>query len=142
MFVLDSSALLAFLYGDPGHERIAELLATAGDRTALRLHRIHLGEVYYLFYRKGGETLAEEMLADVRQLPIILEDRVSPALMHEAGRLKALIPTLICRCVRGRPGENATRDACLRGSPGVWAGGDGKRGSGLLGKVARSIVVG
>ncbi len=88
--MLDSSALLAFLYGEPGHERVAELLTTAGDRTALRLHRIHLGEVYYLFYRKGGETLAEEMLADVRQLPIILEDRVSPALMREAGRLKAL----------------------------------------------------
>ena len=89
MFVLDSSALLDFLYGEPGHERVAELLATAGDRTALRLHLIHLAEVYYLFYRKGGETLAEEMLADVRQLPIILEDRVSPALMREAGRLKA-----------------------------------------------------
>ncbi len=89
MFVLDSSALLAFLYGEPGHERVAGLLTTAGERTALRLHRIHLGEVYYLFYRKGGETLAEEMLADVRQLPIILEDRVSPALMREAGRLKA-----------------------------------------------------
>jgi predicted nucleic acid-binding protein len=89
VFVLDSSALLAFLYGEPGHEGVAELLAAAGDRTALRLHRIHLGEVYYLFYRKGGETLAEEMLADVRQLPIILEDRVSPALMREAGRLKA-----------------------------------------------------
>ena len=89
VFVLDSSALLAFLYGEAGHERVAQLLTTAGDRTALRLHRIHLGEVYYLFYRKGGETLAEEMLTDVRQLPIILEDRVSPALMREAGRLKA-----------------------------------------------------
>jgi predicted nucleic acid-binding protein len=89
VFVLDSSALLAFLYGEPGHQRVAELLTTAGDRMVLRLHRIHLGEVYYVFYRKGGERLAEEMLADVRQLPIILEDRVSPALMREAGRLKA-----------------------------------------------------
>jgi len=89
VFVLDTSALLAFLYGEPGHERVAKLLETAGDRTALRLHRIHLGEVYYLFYRRGGETLAEQMLVDVHQLPIILEDRVSPALVREAGRLKA-----------------------------------------------------
>jgi predicted nucleic acid-binding protein len=87
--VLDSSALLAFLYGEPGCNLIGDLLTAAGDRTAVRLHRIHLGEVYYLFYRKGGEPLAEEMLVDVRQLPIILEDRVSPALMREAGRLKA-----------------------------------------------------
>ncbi len=89
MFVLVSGALLTFLYGEPGHERVEELLTTAGARMVLRLHRIHLGEVYYLFYRKGGEMLAEEMLTDVRQLPIILEDRVSPALMREAGRLKA-----------------------------------------------------
>ena len=89
MFVLDSSALLVFLYGEPGRKRVAELLTTAGNRTALRFHRIHLGEVYDLFYRKGGEMLAEEMLADVRQLPIIFEDRVSPALMREAGRLRA-----------------------------------------------------
>ena len=25
-------------------------VASAGDRAVLRLHRIHLGEVYYLFY--------------------------------------------------------------------------------------------
>jgi predicted nucleic acid-binding protein len=87
--VLDSSALLTFLYGEPGQDRLADLFAAASERAALRLHRIHLGEVYYLFYRRGGEPLAEEMLSDVRQLPIILEDRVSPALMREAGRLKA-----------------------------------------------------
>ena len=92
VFVLDASALLAFLYGEPGRDRVEELLATAGDRTVVRSHRIHLGEVYYIFLRKGGEKLAEEMLADVRQLPILLEDRVSPALMREAGRIRATYP--------------------------------------------------
>lgn len=91
-FVLDSSALLAFLYGEQGREQVEELLATAGNRTFVRLHRIHLGEVYYIFYRKGGERRAEEMLDDVRRLPILLEDRVSPVLMREAGRIKASYP--------------------------------------------------
>ncbi|HEV2357331.1 MAG TPA: PIN domain-containing protein [bacterium] len=89
VFVLDSSAILAFLYDEPGRDAVEELLAGAGDQTVVRLHRIHLGEAYYLFYRKGGQRLADEMLDDVRRLPIVLEDRISPALMREAGRLKA-----------------------------------------------------
>jgi uncharacterized protein len=88
VFVLDSSALLAFLYNEAGRDAVEELLAGTGGR-AVHLHRIHLGEAYYLFYRKGGQRLAEEMLADVRRLPVVLDDRVSSALMREAGRLKA-----------------------------------------------------
>ncbi len=90
MFVLDSSALLAFLYGERGRERVEVLLLRSAEgRAGVRLHRIHLGEVYYVFYRKGGEHVAEAMLEDVRQLPVEIEDRISPALMREAGRIKA-----------------------------------------------------
>ena len=90
IFVLDSSALLAFLYGERGRERVEELLLRSAEgRAGIRLHRIHLGEVYYVFYRKGGERVADAMLEDVRQLPVEIEDRISPALMREAGRIKA-----------------------------------------------------
>ncbi|TMI78667.1 MAG: type II toxin-antitoxin system VapC family toxin [Bacillati bacterium ANGP1] len=90
VFVLDSSALLAFLYGERGREQVQELLLKATlSRVSLRLHRLHLGEVYYVFYRKGGARVAETMLGDVGQLPVVVEDRVSPALMREAGRIKA-----------------------------------------------------
>ncbi len=90
VFVLDASALLAFLYGERGRERVIGLfLSAVGDRATIRLHRIHLGEVYNVFYRKGGESVAEAMLQDVHQLPMTMEDRISPALMREAGRIKA-----------------------------------------------------
>jgi len=90
VFVLDSSAVLAFLYGERGRDRIEQLLLeAAAGRATVRLHRIHLGEVYYVFYRKAGGRTAEAMLDDVRQLPVKVEDRVSPALMREAGRIKA-----------------------------------------------------
>ena len=89
-FVLDSSALLAFLHGEQGQELVAELLAAADEgRLTVRLHRIHLGEVYYLLYRRGGEKIAEAMVDDVRKLPITIDDRVSPMLMREAAKLKA-----------------------------------------------------
>jgi len=93
LFVLDSSAVLAFLYGERGRNRVEQLLLEAAEgRATIRLHRIHLGEVYYVFYRKGGERTAEAMLDDVGQLPVEVEDRVSPALMREAGRIKASYP--------------------------------------------------
>ncbi len=93
LFVLDSSALLAMLYGERGGGRVAALLQRAADGDAgVRLHRIHLGEVYYVLYRKGGERAAEAMVGDIRRLPISLDDRVSPALMREAGRIKASYP--------------------------------------------------
>ncbi len=89
-FVLDTSALLAFLYGERGRVRVEGLLGRAADsRLTVRLHRVHLCEVYYLFYRKGGESAAESIVADVGKLPIRIEDRVSPALLRETGKVKA-----------------------------------------------------
>lgn len=90
IFVLDTSALLAFLYGERGGDRVESLLIRASDgRVTVRLHRMHLCEVYYLFHRKGGEATAESAVRDVEKLPIRIEDRVSPALMREAGKIKA-----------------------------------------------------
>lgn len=89
-FVLDTSALLTFLYDEPGRDRVDAILLRAVDgEAAVRLHRIHMGEAYYILYGKGGEETAETMVEDVQQLPITIEDRVSPALMREAAKIKA-----------------------------------------------------
>jgi hypothetical protein len=110
-----------------------------GSRWALRLSRnSRIGRGSPFLSKRRGDARG----GDARRrppVPIILEDRASPALMREAGKVESLVPTLIRRCVRGRPRAVAARDACLRGSPGVWAGRDGKRGFGLLGKVARGV---
>jgi hypothetical protein len=69
---------------------VENLLRRASDgRATVRLHRVHLGEVYCLFYRHGGEAAAESAVSDVAKLPIRVEGRVSPALMREAGRINA-----------------------------------------------------
>lgn len=64
------------------------LLRAVEGRLNVRLHRIHLGEVYYVLHRKGGEKAAETMLDDVTRLPIGIDDRVSLALMREAAKIK------------------------------------------------------
>lgn len=89
-FILDSSALLAFLYDERGREQVESLLHMAAEeRATVRVHRIHLCEVYYILHRKGGEQAAEQMLKDLRGLPVRIDDRVSPALVREAGKIKA-----------------------------------------------------
>lgn len=89
-FILDSSALLALLNRERGSEQVESLLQTAAEgRTTVRLHRIHLCELYYILYRKGGEQVAEQMLKDVQGLPVRIEDRISPLLLRETGKIKA-----------------------------------------------------
>jgi ribonuclease VapC len=89
-FVLDTSALLAYIYGEPGHEVVQKILLGAGRRPgAVRIHRLHLGEMYYILYRKGGRAVAESAMADVEGLPIHVEDRIQRDLMRDASRIKA-----------------------------------------------------
>lgn len=88
--VLDSSALLAYLNREDGWEQVRALLEKAlHEEVEVLLHHIHLGEIYYAFYRKAGAPRAEEVLGDVRQLGIRLQDRIPLRLLREAGRIKA-----------------------------------------------------
>lgn len=90
VYVLDSSALIAYFNAESGAERVRELLRQAArNHSQLYMHHVHVGEVYYAFWRRAGETKAETVLADIRRFPIILKDRISLGLLREAGRLKA-----------------------------------------------------
>jgi ribonuclease VapC len=71
VYILDSFALLAYLGGETGEERVKEVLheATHGsDRTVMSL--INLGEVAYITERERGLAKAQEVLAIIEQLPI------------------------------------------------------------------------
>lgn len=71
VFVLDSFALLAYLQGEPGMERVQFILRDAEKhRCATHLCIINLGEVMYIIEREKGLTKAHETLAAIQQLPI------------------------------------------------------------------------
>jgi predicted nucleic acid-binding protein len=90
VYVLDSSALLTYLNKERGWQSVAKLLTRMlSDEADVLLHHIHLGEIYYVFYRRAGKARAEEVLADVQHIGIKLQDRVPLALVREAGRIKA-----------------------------------------------------
>ena len=73
-YLLDSWALLAWLYGEePASNRVEQLLHEAVEfRAELMFSVINLGEVYYIFGRARGIASADKLLTHLRKLPIQL----------------------------------------------------------------------
>jgi len=70
-YVLDSFALLAYLQGEAGMERVQSVLEDGGkDRCHIYVCIINLGEVVYIIERAMGLAKAHEALAAIQQLPI------------------------------------------------------------------------
>ncbi len=68
--VLDSSALLAFLHGEAGDEKVAALLESAGVRDEpLHMTEVNYAEVKYRV-RKEGANRWKEIARELPALPI------------------------------------------------------------------------
>lgn len=69
--VLDSFALLAFLRGEAGEEKIAALLERAGLRDEpLHMTEVNYAEVKYIVIRKDGKDRWDEVACELPALPI------------------------------------------------------------------------
>jgi len=91
-YVLDSFAILSFFQKESGATKVKEILEEAlNGNIVTRLSAINLGEIFYISARKLGETKAEEMLDDIRRLPIKIEGSTEKRIL-EAARVKALYP--------------------------------------------------
>ncbi len=87
--LLDSFAILCWLQEEEGWETVDDLLqkAEAGLCT-LTIHIVNLGEVYYSICRRGGESRAEHVLAQLKKLAIEIRS-VTDADVMAAARIKA-----------------------------------------------------
>lgn len=84
-WLLDTSALLTFIEGEAGADRVEALL---GSGDAL-LHWMCLLETYYVTYRERGAAEANERYALVRQLPVAWVEELDEITLLTAGRFKA-----------------------------------------------------
>lgn len=94
MIILDSYALLAYLQGEAGEQRVAKVLQQAQlNEQSAAISMINLGEVLYITERRkglqaAGLQAAMEVLAAIQQLPVqILE--VDQRLVLAAAHIKA-----------------------------------------------------
>jgi len=73
--VLDSYALIAFLEGEAGGEIVLALLERAlKNECVLYMSTVNLGEVIYIAERERGLAKAQQVLARIDELPIIVVD--------------------------------------------------------------------
>ncbi len=91
-YVLDSFALLAYFQAETGGLQVRTLFEAARDNQAvLRVSLINIGEMYYITQREQGHDRAEEMLRDLRTLPIVYDGASEERILASA-RIKATYP--------------------------------------------------
>jgi PIN domain nuclease of toxin-antitoxin system len=87
IYVLDASAMLAYLRGEAGADIVENaILDTTGQCMA---HSINLCEVYYIVHRDTDEPTAEAAIGDFKRLGGVERSDFDEALWKEAGKLKA-----------------------------------------------------
>src|SRR6266513_6197250 len=88
--VLDSWALIALFNEESAAEDVEKLLhaATAGRHTLL-MHVINWGEIYYTTMRRGGESAAKSVAADIGQMPIDIVESTNFELVRRVAAFKA-----------------------------------------------------
>ncbi|MFC1859383.1 type II toxin-antitoxin system VapC family toxin [Thermodesulfobacteriota bacterium] len=99
IIVLDSYALLAYLNGEKGFEKVRKLLAEAQQTNGrVLMNEINIGETYYILYRKRGYENAAYFLSTVmmglpiKRVPNNFEEVIS------ASKIKAEYPLSFANC--------------------------------------------
>ena len=87
--VLDACAMIALLRGEEGEDIIWSYVRD--ENIPCQAHSINLCEVYYDFWRVGGEDTAIDAIADLKTLGIIERNDFDQVFWQQAGRHKALI---------------------------------------------------
>lgn len=89
-YVLDACALIAFLYGEEGGDKVKEILETAQEQNAeVYMNTVNILEVYYNIYKAEGEANAETFSQRLNELPVSIINGIDDAVFKVAGRLKS-----------------------------------------------------
>ena len=88
-YVLDSYAVLAYLKKEAGYDVVLDRIKEANEgKSRLFMSLVNLGEVLYIVERERGLFKAQEVLAIIDELPIIMES-ANRELSLGAAHLKA-----------------------------------------------------
>lgn len=88
-YVLDTSALLAYIENEDGADEIGTLLMNALDGTdEISILTVSCIEVYYISIQEQGDIIARDRLRLIEDLPIVLES-LDEKLIRIIGDFKA-----------------------------------------------------
>ena len=84
--VLDSSAVIAYLRGEPGRARV--VTALLDDATVCWMHAVNLCEVFYDTLRASGPAVADNLFADLALVGVRTASHLDSEFLKEVGRIK------------------------------------------------------
>ena len=87
IFVLDASAMIAFLRGKSGADAVAEILLDSESQCYA--HALNLCEVFYDFERAANRQDALQAVSDLATLGLVEDASLAPVVWQAAGTLKA-----------------------------------------------------
>jgi PIN domain nuclease of toxin-antitoxin system len=87
IYVLDASAIIAWLRNEPGADVVDNAVRDVNAQCLV--HSINLCEVFYDARRNAGETHAQAVVSDLASIGVVERSDFDPAFWMEAGRLKA-----------------------------------------------------
>ena len=98
-YVLDASAVLEYLEGSPGAEKVEQVLASAHRReVTVAISVIDWGEVFYNLWQHHGEEVARRELGRLTRLPVQIV-QVDEQHALKAGEIKALHHLSFVDCI-------------------------------------------
>lgn len=100
IYVLDSSALIAYLDAEPGGAVVRDLLSLPESKCSA--HAISVCEVYYDFVRRAGSEVAWVLVEELVRAGVHIREDMDPDLWRTAGDYKAewrRISLADCLCV-------------------------------------------
>ena len=89
IYVLDASAMIAFLRDEAGADSVAEALVDPDSQCYA--HALNLCEVFYDFHRASGREDALGAITDLARVGIIEDATLSSGVWQAAGTLKATL---------------------------------------------------
>ena len=90
VFVLDACALIALLAGEPGAEKVRDIINDAVDgNITLKINQVNLLEVYYHVAGVYDQSEADKAIEKIKVFPIEIIAGLSDAAFREAGRIKS-----------------------------------------------------
>jgi len=113
--VLDSSALVAYLWKQSGYEKVQGLLSKAAEsEKRLLMTTVNVGEVYYLLIRDHGLEEADRIIQFIETLPIdfvpVDQELAKQAAIYKATKKLAYVDCFVAALAKLKKGELVTAD--------------------------------
>ncbi len=87
IYVFDACAMIALLRRESGESVVGACLADT--HSICFAYAVNLCEVYYDFYKAGGEIAAELAVSELKNLGVIERSDMNESFWKEVGKLKA-----------------------------------------------------